>query len=354
MIPSLLPHDQHTDPAVAFIIPMWQMLSVTNDGLVGYRRVGGPLGDTLVPDLAQALPAPASNGLTYTFHLRPGIRYSTGALVRPEDFRRAIERVFSPEFRNRLDAYYAGIAGARACEQAPSRAAISRAGSSPTTGPTDHLPPDRTRPGIPLQSLLSPSPTPSPRNAQPPHWAQPVACYRPLHDTVVRAPASLDPCPQPAVPPVVRPSATKRLPRPDRAAARRPPGLLSIPVERGSADVLLSPSPARLPELATRYAGWLHSGRWAPRSGSFWYPACGLSTFSPRGEPPTLPSTGTSSSSSSGAAGAQPDLRRSSPGPARHRPTALTRSTRSRRGVDEARSGRPSDWSAPPEHEALG
>ena len=43
MIASLLPHDQDTDPAVAFTIPMWQMLSVTNDGLVGYWRVGGPL-----------------------------------------------------------------------------------------------------------------------------------------------------------------------------------------------------------------------------------------------------------------------------------------------------------------------
>jgi extracellular solute-binding protein (family 5) len=94
VIANLSPHDQATDPALAATIPMWQMLSVTNDGLVGYRRAGGPPGDTLVPDLATALPAPVDGGRTYTFHLRPGIRYSTGALVRPEDFRRAIERDF--------------------------------------------------------------------------------------------------------------------------------------------------------------------------------------------------------------------------------------------------------------------
>ena len=44
--------------------------------------------------LRRRSPHQPDNGLTYTFHLRPGIRYSTGAPVRPEDFRRAIERVF--------------------------------------------------------------------------------------------------------------------------------------------------------------------------------------------------------------------------------------------------------------------
>ena len=83
-----------TDPAVAYYPWAWQMLSMTNDGLVGYRRVGGLAGDQLVPDLAAALPVPADGGRTYTFRLRAGIRYSTGALVRPADFRRAIERVF--------------------------------------------------------------------------------------------------------------------------------------------------------------------------------------------------------------------------------------------------------------------
>ena len=49
---------------------------------------------------------------------------------------------------------------------------------------------------------------------------------------------------------------------PDRIVLRldMPPGPAVNAVEHGSADVLLSPSPARLPELATRYAGQLHSG----------------------------------------------------------------------------------------------
>ena len=67
---------------------------MTSDGLVGYRREGGVAGDELVPDLAVALPAPTDNGLTYTFHIRSGIRYSNGVPLRASDFRRGLERAF--------------------------------------------------------------------------------------------------------------------------------------------------------------------------------------------------------------------------------------------------------------------
>jgi YVTN family beta-propeller protein len=121
--------DQHyaSDPAVAWDIPDWQMLAMTNDGLVGYQRVGGPVGDELVPDLARNLPAPAGHGTVYSFHLRAGIRYSNGQTVRPSDFRRAIERVF---ILNRgagpAGYFYSGIVGATACERHPAGCTLSR------------------------------------------------------------------------------------------------------------------------------------------------------------------------------------------------------------------------------------
>jgi len=65
---------------------------LTNDGLLGYARVGGPDGETLVPDLAEAIPTPSDGGRTYRFQLRPGIRFSTGDLVRAQDVVRSIER----------------------------------------------------------------------------------------------------------------------------------------------------------------------------------------------------------------------------------------------------------------------
>ena len=86
---------------------------LTRDGLVTYNHVSGPAGIQLVPDLAFNLPVPTDGGRTYTFRLRPGIRYSDGRLVRAADFRRAIERVF--RLHSGGADLLAAIAGADAC-----------------------------------------------------------------------------------------------------------------------------------------------------------------------------------------------------------------------------------------------
>jgi peptide/nickel transport system substrate-binding protein len=101
------------DPAVAYAPSSWSILSMTSDGLVAFRRVGGIEGIQLVPDLALSLPAPADEGTTYTFRLRPGIRYSNGQLIEPEDFRRAIERTLG---LNSGGQFYQGIVSAERCK----------------------------------------------------------------------------------------------------------------------------------------------------------------------------------------------------------------------------------------------
>jgi YVTN family beta-propeller protein len=68
-----------------------QSNGMTNDALLAVARVG--TSQQLVPDLALNLPTAANGGLTYTFRIRR-VRYSNGRLVQPEDFRRAIERIF--------------------------------------------------------------------------------------------------------------------------------------------------------------------------------------------------------------------------------------------------------------------
>lgn len=112
------------DPAGFAGLAQRQMLSLTNDGLVTYRKVGGLAGAMLVPDLATTLPAPTDGGLTYTFRVRRGIHYSTGALVRPSDFRRAIERVFMVDQTGYAQFFYIGIVGAKRCleRSTPNRA----------------------------------------------------------------------------------------------------------------------------------------------------------------------------------------------------------------------------------------
>jgi YVTN family beta-propeller protein len=88
------------------------------DGLLGFRKAGGAPGQTLVPDLAVALPRPTGGGTTYTFTLRRGIRYSNGAIVQASDFRRGLQREIS--FGDEPD-YYEGIVGAPACRRNPGR-----------------------------------------------------------------------------------------------------------------------------------------------------------------------------------------------------------------------------------------
>ncbi len=91
-----------------------QILSMTNDGLVGWRRVAGAGGVQLVPDLASSVPAPTSGGKQYTFQVRPGIHYSDGRLVQPGDFKRAIERTLTLDPRDG-ESLFGKIVGADRC-----------------------------------------------------------------------------------------------------------------------------------------------------------------------------------------------------------------------------------------------
>ncbi|HEY7007617.1 MAG TPA: ABC transporter substrate-binding protein, partial [Jatrophihabitantaceae bacterium] len=108
------------DPAIGDFFGGWG--EPAYDALTGLRKTGGAAGTQIVPDLAVALPEPTSAGTSYTFRLRPGIRYSDGRPLYAADFRRALERIleFSPGF----PASYAPIIGAPDCTR--SRCDLSR------------------------------------------------------------------------------------------------------------------------------------------------------------------------------------------------------------------------------------
>ena len=102
--------------------PQVEMFSY--DGLLAYSKSPASP-DTLVPDLALAIPAAQDGGLSYTFRLRPGLRYWTGAPVRASDFRRGLER--AAQSSSIYAAYLAALPGALACPGRPTcdlRAAV--------------------------------------------------------------------------------------------------------------------------------------------------------------------------------------------------------------------------------------
>ena len=137
------------DPSVAYDYRAWEILVLTSDGLVGYRKLGGADGATLVPDLAAALPEISPDGLTYRFALRDGISYSTGEPVRPEDFRYGLERAFSltPDPASLFHA----LKGASSCSEQPSTCDLRDAVEVDEGSVTIHL----TRPDADLPFKLA-------------------------------------------------------------------------------------------------------------------------------------------------------------------------------------------------------
>lgn len=114
---AMVSNPDHLDPAFAYTTETWEILSATNDGLVTFRRAAGAAGSQIVPDLATAMPKVSDHGLTYTFHVRTGVRFSppVNRVVEPTDIKFSIERLFrvnSPGV-----GYYSAIAGAGAYEK---------------------------------------------------------------------------------------------------------------------------------------------------------------------------------------------------------------------------------------------
>jgi YVTN family beta-propeller protein len=100
-LPFLEPLDTLDLAVGSLSIVLWRFAPLTNDGLLTYRHVGGQAGNQLVPDLARSKPEISQDRKTYTFELRPHIRYSNGQPIRASDFRYAIERAF--KLRRRSD-----------------------------------------------------------------------------------------------------------------------------------------------------------------------------------------------------------------------------------------------------------
>jgi YVTN family beta-propeller protein len=120
--------DESIDPAVAFDNVSWSAITLTNDGLVGFKRVGGNDGTRLVPDLATTIPTPTDGGRTYTFQVRRGVHYSNGALVRPADFRRGVERSVATYASTGLGSafLFSSIVGYDRCLKAPEHCDLAR------------------------------------------------------------------------------------------------------------------------------------------------------------------------------------------------------------------------------------
>src|SRR3954452_9296527 len=81
------------DPVMIQTTQANEALQGVYTGLVTYKHEQGDAQNDLVPGLAEAMPTVSSDGKTYTFKLRPNIKYSDGTPVKASDFENTEKRL---------------------------------------------------------------------------------------------------------------------------------------------------------------------------------------------------------------------------------------------------------------------
>jgi len=90
------------DPQLAYRTDDWSMIYATSMPLVGFPEKAGAAGSQLYPVGATSFPTVSKDGKTYTFHIRPGLKFSDGSAVTAASYQRAWERILSPKMGSPL------------------------------------------------------------------------------------------------------------------------------------------------------------------------------------------------------------------------------------------------------------
>jgi peptide/nickel transport system substrate-binding protein len=101
------------DPTGEYLGDAWGVLTMEVKTLVGYEHTAGALGNKIVPDLATSVPTPTNGGKTYTFHLKPNIKFGppVNREITSKDFVTAMERLANPKDGGQYAFYYTVIKG---------------------------------------------------------------------------------------------------------------------------------------------------------------------------------------------------------------------------------------------------
>ena len=94
------------DPAIGYTVQSWSPIKAVFDGLMDYK----PGTSELVPDLAEGYEI-SSDGKTYTFKLRKGVKFHNGRELTAADIKYSIERVCNPKTQSPGASFFTGIVG---------------------------------------------------------------------------------------------------------------------------------------------------------------------------------------------------------------------------------------------------
>ncbi|GAA2100907.1 ABC transporter substrate-binding protein [Kitasatospora saccharophila] len=85
------------DPGRAYYASVWNYERFYTRTLLAYDGKPGKAGLELVPDLAAAKPEISADGKTYTFKLKPGLKFEDGSVITSKDIKYGIERIFAQD-----------------------------------------------------------------------------------------------------------------------------------------------------------------------------------------------------------------------------------------------------------------
>jgi peptide/nickel transport system substrate-binding protein len=80
------------DPADMYYGYAWNFVRYYGRSLVMFKPAPGNAGTQLIPDLATSLGQSSDGGKTWTYHIRPGLKYSDGTTITTKDIKYDVER----------------------------------------------------------------------------------------------------------------------------------------------------------------------------------------------------------------------------------------------------------------------
>ncbi len=82
------------DPGNMYDNWTWDFSRLYATPLMTYQSAPGAAGNMLVPGLATAPGTASANGLTWTYHIKPGLKFSDGEPITSQDVKYAVERTY--------------------------------------------------------------------------------------------------------------------------------------------------------------------------------------------------------------------------------------------------------------------
>src|SRR5215467_4382904 len=86
-----------TDPDNTYYAANWNFVRLYTTPLMTYKSAPGLAGLTVVPGIATAPGQVSSDGLTWTYHIKPGLKLSDGEPITSYDVKYAVERTYAKD-----------------------------------------------------------------------------------------------------------------------------------------------------------------------------------------------------------------------------------------------------------------